>query len=71
MCAVEVPKTDPTENQPSLNIGGFFKVPAEHFFAKKSHKTGHSSKPAIFIGLSAGQFRDASLYTVNELLFAS
>jgi hypothetical protein len=29
---------------------------------KKSHKTGHSCKPAIFFGPSAGRFREVSLY---------
>jgi hypothetical protein len=42
-----------------------FKVPAELFFAKEqrnSHKTSYTSKPTVFIGPSAGQFREVSLY---------
>jgi hypothetical protein len=32
---------------------------------RKSQKTGHPSKPAIFFGPSAGRFREVSLYLVH------
>jgi hypothetical protein len=31
----------------------------------KSHKTGHPSKPANFLGPSSGRFREVSLYIFN------
>jgi hypothetical protein len=41
-----------------------FLSPCWTFLCKgKSHKTGHSSKPAIIFGPSAGRFWEVSLYT--------
>jgi hypothetical protein len=55
--------TGPSENRFSLNTGQFFKFPPNNSLQKKSHKTGHPSKLAIFLGPSAGRFREVSLHS--------
>jgi hypothetical protein len=49
-------------NRPSLNIGRSLKSLLNNSLQRKSHKTGHSSKPTIFFGPSAGRLKELSLY---------
>ena len=45
-----------------LNIGRFFKSISNNSLQKKSHKTGHPSKPTIFSCPSVDRYKEVSLY---------
>jgi hypothetical protein len=58
--------TGPSENRSSQFISRFFKSLPNNSLQRKSHKTGHPSRPAKIFGPSAGRFREVSVYTVNS-----
>jgi hypothetical protein len=60
--------SETSENRSFLIIGQFFKSLPNIFLERKSHKTGHPSKPAIFIGSSSGQLREVLLYIETQIL---
>jgi hypothetical protein len=56
ICTVKLLYTGPSKNQLSLNIGRFLKPLLNISLQRKSLKTFHPSKLAIFFGPGAGQF---------------
>jgi hypothetical protein len=55
-------KPDLHKTGPPWILADFFKSVPNNSLQRKSHKTGHPSKPARFCGPSAGWFREVSLY---------